>query len=105
MQNCIIYADKAHASVTGKEAKGDQNMLILKNGEPIFWEGDEKRLYAHAHATPRVENSKGGIKAEDILIHDQYNQELGFPPMLAKLAPPHFPTGFRSDTFSNVPNL
>ena len=44
LQNCIIFADKAHFDVIGKEVK-DENMLILKNGEPmLFGKNKEKGL-------------------------------------------------------------
>ena len=36
MQNCIIFADKAHNDVIGKEHK-DENMLLVKNGQPMIW--------------------------------------------------------------------
>jgi len=108
MQNCIIYADKAHAGVTGKETK-DENMLILKNGEPmLFGKEMKKGLRLKDTRLEVVEIGKGGIKSEDILIHDQYNQDPGIHTMLAKLAPPHFPMVFgviRSAMFPTYDDL
>jgi 2-oxoglutarate ferredoxin oxidoreductase subunit beta len=94
MENCIIFADKAHACVTGKEVK-DETMLILKNGAPmLFGKNNEKGLILKDTRLEVVEIGKNGITAEDILVHDQYSQDPGIQLMLAKLAPPNFPMVF-----------
>jgi 2-oxoglutarate ferredoxin oxidoreductase subunit beta len=94
MENCIIFADKAHASVTGKDVK-DDNMLILKNGAPMVWgKNNEKGLILKDTMLEVVEIGKKGVTLDDILIHDQYSQDPGIQLMLAKLAPPHFPMVF-----------
>ena len=49
MQNCIIFADKAHNEVTGKEVK-DETMLVVKNGEPmLFGKNRDKGLHPERH--------------------------------------------------------
>jgi len=108
MQNCIIYADKAHYDVTGKEAK-DEAMLIVKNGEPmLFGKNREKGLILRDTRVEVAEIGKNGITIDDILVHDQYNQDPGIHLMLAKLAPPHFPMVFgviRSAMFPTYDDL
>jgi 2-oxoglutarate ferredoxin oxidoreductase subunit beta len=108
MQNCIIYADKAHADVTGKEVK-DENMLLLKNGEPMLFGKDLKKgLRLNGTRLEVVEIGKKGITVDDILIHDQYDQDPGIHTMLAKLAPPIFPMVFgviRSAMFPTYDDL
>ena len=108
MQNCIIYADKAHADVTGKEVK-DENMLVLKNGEPMLFGKDHKKgLRLNGTRLEVVEIGKKGITVDDILIHDQYDQDPGIHTMLAKLAPPIFPMVFgviRSAMFPTYDDL
>ncbi|MCX6286515.1 MAG: 2-oxoacid:ferredoxin oxidoreductase subunit beta [Bacteroidetes bacterium] len=94
MQNCIIFADKAHNDVIGKEHK-DDNMLIVKNGQPMTWgKNNEKGLILKDTMLEVVEIGKNDVTADDILIHDAYNQDPGIHLMLAKLAPPHFPMVF-----------
>jgi len=94
MQNCIIFADKAHNDITGKDVK-DENMLILKNGEPmVFGKNHEKGLVLKETHLEVAEIGKKGVTLDDILIHDQYNQDPGIQLMLAKLAPPQFPMVF-----------
>jgi 2-oxoglutarate ferredoxin oxidoreductase subunit beta len=108
MQNCIIFADKAHADVIGKEVKAE-NMLVLKNGEPMLFGKDLKKgLRLNGTRLEVVEIGKKGVKADDILIHDQYDQDPGIHTMLAKLAPPVFPMVFgvlRSAMFPTYDDL
>jgi 2-oxoglutarate/2-oxoacid ferredoxin oxidoreductase subunit beta len=94
MQNCIIFADKAHNNVIGKENK-DENMLVLKNGEPmLFGKNNKMGLRLDGTRLEVVEIGKNGITIDDILVHDQYDHDPGIHLMLAKLQPPHFPMVF-----------
>jgi len=94
MQNCIIFADKAHNNVIGKENK-DENMLVLKNGEPmLFGKGNKMGLRLIGTRLEVVEVGKNGVTIDDILVHDQYDHDPGIHLMLAKLQPPHFPMVF-----------
>ena len=108
MQNCIIFADKAHNEVIGKEVK-EETMLILKNGDPmLFGKNHDKGLILRDTRVEVVELGKNGITIDDILVHDQYNQDPGIHLMLAKLAPPHFPMVFgviRSAMFPTYDDL
>ena len=108
LQNCIIFADKAHAEIIGKEVK-EENMLLLKNGEPmIFGKNREKGLHLKGTKLEVVEVGKDGITLDDILTHDQYEPDPGIHMMLAKLAPPHFPMVFgviRSAMFPTYDDL
>ncbi|MCX6252695.1 MAG: 2-oxoacid:ferredoxin oxidoreductase subunit beta [Bacteroidetes bacterium] len=91
LQNCIIFADKAHSDIIGKEVK-DDNMLILKNGEPmLFGKNKEKGLILKDQRLEIAVVGENGVTPDDILIHDKYSQDPGIHTMLAKLAPPHFP--------------
>ncbi len=91
LQNCIIFADKTHDQITSKDLK-DDNQLILKNGEPmLFGKNKDKGIRFNNNRLEVVEIGKNGITEEDILIHDQYQQDPGVHLMLAKMAPPHFP--------------
>jgi 2-oxoglutarate ferredoxin oxidoreductase subunit beta len=94
MQNCIIFADKAHSGVIDKEVR-DETMLVLKNGEPmVFGKQHEKGLRLNGTRLEVVEIGKDGITIDDLLVHDAYDQDPGIHTMLAKLAPPNFPMVF-----------
>jgi 2-oxoglutarate ferredoxin oxidoreductase subunit beta len=108
MQNCIIFADKAHFGVIGKEVK-DENMLVLRNGEPmLFGKEMTKGLRLNGTRLEVVEIGENGITLKDILVHDQYERDPGIQNMLAKLAPPDFPMVFgviRSAIFPTYDDL
>ncbi len=108
MQNCIIFADKAHSDITGKEVK-EETMLILKNGDPmLFGKNKDKGLILKDTRVEVAQIGKDGITIDDILVHDQYNQDPGIHLMLAKLAPPNYPMVFgviRSAMFPTYDDL
>ncbi len=91
LQNCIIFADKTHAMVTGKEYR-DENQVYLKHGEPIlFGKEKTKGIRLNGVRLEVVELGKNGITIDDILVHDQYEQEPTVQLLLAKMTPPDFP--------------
>lgn len=103
LQNCIIFADKAHASVTSRDFRDDYQ-LHLKHGEPMIF-GKEKNKGIRINGTKLevVTVGENGITSGDILVHDQYSHDPGIHLMLAKLSPPEFPIALgviRSASFS-----
>jgi 2-oxoglutarate ferredoxin oxidoreductase subunit beta len=103
LQNCIIFADKAHASITSRDFRDDYQ-LHLKHGEPMIF-GKEKNKGIRINGTKLevVTIGENGITLDDILVHDQYSLDPGIHLMLAKLSPPEFPVALgviRSASFS-----
>ena len=91
LQNCVIYNDKAHAQITSKDTK-DDNQVILRNGEPlIFGVNKDKGIRLNNTRLEVVKIGENGITESDILVHDQYQQDPGIQLMLAKMYPPNFP--------------
>lgn len=94
LQNCIIFADKTHAQVTSKDLR-DEHQIHLKNGEPMLFGKDKKKgIIMRNSRLEVVEIGVNGITEEDILVHDQYQQDPGLHLMLAKMTPPHLPMAF-----------
>jgi 2-oxoglutarate/2-oxoacid ferredoxin oxidoreductase subunit beta len=103
LQNCIIFADKAHASITSRDLR-DDFQLHLKHGEPMIF-GKEKNKGIRINGTKLevVTVGENGFTLKDILVHDQYSLDPGIHLMLAKLSPPEFPVALgviRSASFS-----
>jgi len=74
----------------------------------LFGKGNTHGLRLNDTRLEVVEIGKDGITVDDILVHDQYNQDPGIHTMLAKLAPPHFPMVFgviRSAMFPTYDDL
>ncbi len=91
LQNCIIFADKTHATVTSKENR-DDNQVLLKHSEPVLFGKDKtKGIRLNGYRLEVVELGKNGITIDDILVHDQYEQDPTVQLLLAKMSPPHFP--------------
>lgn len=91
LQNCVIFADKTHAAVTDKEVRDDAQ-IHLKNGEPmVFGKSKDKGIMLKGTQLEVVQLGEGGITEDDLLVHDQYQQDPGIHLMLAKMAPPHYP--------------
>jgi len=91
LQNCIIYADKTHELVTGKEYR-DENQAYLKHGEPIlFGKEKTKGIRLNRCRLEVVEIGRDGVEIGDILVHDRYDPDPTVQLMLAKMMPPAFP--------------
>jgi 2-oxoglutarate ferredoxin oxidoreductase subunit beta len=91
MQNCVIFADKAHAQVTSKDLK-DDHQLHLKNGEPmLFGLNKEKGIRLNGTRLEVVKLGENGITLNDILVHNQYEADQGVHLMLAQMSLPEFP--------------
>jgi 2-oxoglutarate ferredoxin oxidoreductase subunit beta len=91
LQNCVIFADKTHGLVTGKEYR-DDNQVFLKHGEPIIFGKDKtKGLLLNRCKLEIVEIGKNGVTIDDILVHDQYEQDPTIQMALAKMTPPSYP--------------
>jgi len=91
LQNCVIYADKTHALVTGKDCR-DENQTYVKHGEPILFGKDKtKGIRMNRCKLEVVEIGKNGVTIEDILVHDKYEQDPTIQMALAKMAPPSHP--------------
>ncbi len=91
LQNCIIFNDDAHATVTNRDTR-DDNIIILRNGERmIFGKNKNKGIRLHGPNLEVVTIGENGITEKDILIHDAYSQSPGIQMMLAQMQPPHMP--------------
>ena len=91
LQNCIIFADKTHGMVTGKEHR-DDHQVYLKHGEPILFGKDRTKGIRLNHCRLEVvELGRDGVTIDDILVHDQYEQDPTLQMLLAKMAPPAYP--------------
>lgn len=88
LQNCIIFNDKVHESISNKDVRDDMQ-LHLKHGEPmIFGKEKNKGLRLKGTSLEVVTLGENGISEKDILIHDQNNHDPGIHLMLAKLQYP-----------------
>jgi 2-oxoglutarate ferredoxin oxidoreductase subunit beta len=91
LQNCIIFADKAHAAITAKDIRDDRQ-LILKHGEPMLFGKDRnKGLRINGTKLEVVNIGENGITMHNILVHDQYRPDPGIHLMLVQMSAPEYP--------------
>lgn len=91
LQNCVIFNNKIHALITGRETK-DNNQIILEAGNPmLFGKDKEKGLILDGTRLKVVKPGENGITEDDILIHDPTTEDAGIHMMLASMAPPELP--------------
>lgn len=91
LQNCVIFADGAHAAVTDKDVKEDRQ-LVLRHGEPmIFGKNKDKGIVIEHGLLKVVEIGKDGITEDDILIHDAHAEDPSIHWMLVHMKAPEFP--------------
>ena len=74
-QNCIIFNDKAFSHVTDRDVR-DDNVIDLKNGEPmIFGKNQDKGIKLDGFS-PEVVSIKDNVSTDDLLIHDEKDRNL-----------------------------
>ena len=91
LDNCVIFNDKAHEQITGKDYR-DEAMLVLEAGKPMIF-GKERNMGIRLNGTELevVEIGKNGITEKDILVHDPTQLNSGIHTMLATMKRPDFP--------------
>lgn len=108
LQNCVIFNNKVHALVTGRETKED-NQLHLEAGKPMIY-GKEKNkgIVLKGTRLETVTIGENGITEADLLIHEPENPDPGIHVMLSKMQVPDFPVAMGiiravpSDTYEDL---
>ncbi len=91
LANCVIFNNKIHGLITGRETKND-NQIFLEAGKPmIFRQERDKGLVLRGTRLEVVNIGENGITEDDILIHDPTTEDPGIHMMLAEMKPPEFP--------------
>lgn len=91
LQNCIIYNDKTHALVTGKEHR-DDHQLHLEHGKPmLFGKDSSKGLRLNGLKLEVVTLGEGGVTEADVLVHDAQDPDPTLHQMLVRMRPPEMP--------------
>lgn len=88
-QDCNVFNHKAFDFATNKESKED-HIIRLENGKPlIFGKSRDKGVRLRGdHKLEVVELGKG-VKADDLLFHDEQDESLAF--LLSRMTHPEFP--------------
>lgn len=89
LQNCVIFNNKVHEEITGKEVK-EERQLYLEDGKPmIFGKNKDKGIISDGLKFKVAEIGKNGVTRENILIHDASDNTMAH--MLSRMTLPEFP--------------
>ncbi len=88
LQNCVIFNDKIHESIVGKDVR-DDNVVMLEQGKPmIFGKEHNKGLVLEGADIKVVTIGENGITEKDILVHDATTKNPSVHYLLAKMTYP-----------------
>ncbi len=91
LQNCVIFNDGIHDTVTGREVRDDRT-IILRHGQPmIFGKENDKGLVLDGLKLKVVRLGENGITEKDLLVHDAREADPGIQYMLAHMEYPDYP--------------
>jgi 2-oxoglutarate ferredoxin oxidoreductase subunit beta len=108
LQNCVIFNNKVHEEITGKELR-DDNQVYLQHGKPmIFGKNHDKGIVQSGSKFIVVKIGENGITREDILIHNAHNPDDTRAYMLSRMTLPDYPVAmgvirnWQSDVYESV---
>ena len=91
-QNCIIFNDKAHAPITGRDTR-DERMVYLEHGKPLLFGKEKKKGIRLNGIRPEiVEISK--VEPSSLLIHNENDPNTHYAYLLTQMEHPEMPVPF-----------
>ncbi len=91
LANCVIFNNKIHGLITGRETKND-NQIFLEAGKPMVFRAErDKGLVLRSTHLEVVTIGENGITEDDLLVHDPTTENPGIHMMLASMQAPEFP--------------
>lgn len=91
LQNCVIFNNKIHQEITGKNVR-DDNQIYLEHGKPmIFGKEQNKGLILKGYRLEVVTIGENGITQDDILVHNASSSDDALHYMLARMTLPEYP--------------
>ncbi|MBX3030123.1 MAG: 2-oxoacid:ferredoxin oxidoreductase subunit beta [Chloroflexi bacterium] len=91
LQNCNIFNDGAWAPFREKDGR-DDNVLLLKHGEPmIFGKDRDKGIRLRGFTPEVVQLGVDGVTEADLLVHDETAEDPTLAYILSRMWAPRFP--------------
>ncbi|MBN2520611.1 MAG: 2-oxoacid:ferredoxin oxidoreductase subunit beta [Bacteroidales bacterium] len=91
LQNCVIFNNKIHTEITGKDVK-ENNQIYLEHGKPmIFGKNRDKGLIIHNSKIIVVNIGEQGVTEEDVAIHNTHSPDDTTHYMLTRMTLPDYP--------------
>ena len=91
LQNCVIFNNRIHSEITGKEVR-DDHQIHLEHGKPmLFGTDNNKGLILTGSRLQVVTIGQNGITEKDIMVHDAHNPDDTTHYMLVRMTLPEYP--------------
>jgi len=90
LQNCNIFNDRAHADVTDKPTR-DDNQVVLEQGKPLVYGKERNRGIRMSKYLPEVVDLDGSVSEDELVVHDE-TRPAAYAFLLSRMLPPQFPT-------------
>ncbi len=91
LQNCIIFNNKVHEDITGKDVR-EEHQIYLRHGEPmIFGKNRDKGIIRTGSKFIAAEIGKNGVTEDDVIIHDAHSPDDTRHYMLSRMSLPDHP--------------
>ena len=91
LQNCVIFNNKIHQEITGKNVR-DDHQIYLEHGKPmIFGKKRNKGLILKGYRLEVVTIGENGITEDDILVHNVSSPDDALHYLLARMTLPEYP--------------
>jgi 2-oxoglutarate ferredoxin oxidoreductase subunit beta len=91
-QNCIIFNDKAHGPVTGRETRDDR-MVYLEHGKPLLFGKNKNKTLRLNGLYPEI-TDYDPTDPRGLLIHNETDPRPNHAYLLTQLIYPDFPVPF-----------
>ncbi|MGC9331368.1 MAG: 2-oxoacid:ferredoxin oxidoreductase subunit beta [Bacteroidales bacterium] len=109
LQNCVIFNNKVHELVAGKDVRDDRTIHVEHGSPLLFGKEKEKGLTIEEGKLKVVKIGENGITKDDILVHDAKNPDPNIHYMLSRMTYPDFPIAVgiircvdEGDTYENL---
>lgn len=90
-QNCVIFNNKTFDTVTSRDAKQDQ-VLLLEEGKPLIFGSNRDKGIRLNGLSPEIVSLGDGVGQDDLLVHQPSNSNSAYANILAQMTYPAFPT-------------
>ncbi len=89
-QNCNIFNDKAFLYASDRQTK-DDNVLYLEHGKPMVFGKDSDKGIRLNGAVPEVVSLGNGVTEDDLLFHNESEDDPSLAFLLSRMSHPDFP--------------
>jgi 2-oxoglutarate ferredoxin oxidoreductase subunit beta len=91
LQNCIIFNNKVHEDITGKEVRYE-HQLYLRHGKPmLFGKNMDKGIIRAGSKFIAAKIGENGVTMDDVVVHDAHSPDDTRHYMLSRMSLPDYP--------------